>query len=99
GWFKRGEFMEEFESIAFSMRLDEISPVFVTQLGLHICKLTGHQPAVPKPYDEVKEQVKQRMLDLHRDQRFSEFVDELKKTATIQDTDPPEDNCGCGSNH
>jgi len=34
GWFKRGEFMEEFETIAFSMRTGEISPVFVTQLGL-----------------------------------------------------------------
>ncbi len=99
GWFKRGEFMEEFEAIAFSMSLGEISPVFFTQLGYHICKLTGHKPAVPKPYDEVKEEVKLRLLETHRDKKFHEFVDELKKTATIQDTDPPEDSCGCGSAH
>ncbi len=99
GWFKRGEFMEEFEAIAFSMRLDEISPVFVTQLGFHICKLTGRHSAEPKPFEEVSDQVRQRILEVHRDKKFNEFVDVLKKTATIKDTDPPEDNCGCGSAH
>lgn len=99
GWFKRGEFMEEFEAIAFSMRIGEISPVFVTQLGFHICKLTERRPAVPKPFDEVKDQVKLRILEEHRDKRFNEFVDELKKTAKIEDTDPPDENCGCGTGH
>jgi hypothetical protein len=95
GWFKRGEFMEEFESIAFSMDENEVSPVFSTPLGLHICKLTGREPAVPKPFDEVKDNVRQRMIEEHRDQKFNVFVDELKKNANIQDTDP-DDGCGCG---
>lgn len=95
GWFKRGEFMEEFEAIAFSMDIGEISPVFVTQLGFHICKLTDRRPAVPKPFDEVKDQVKVRILEEHRDRRFNEFVEELKKAAKIEDTDPPEEAC-CG---
>jgi len=99
GWFKRGEFMEEFETIAFSMSVGEISPVFVTQLGFHICKVTDRRPAVPKPFEEVKEQVKLRILEEHRDRRFNEFVDELKKVAKIEDTDPPEAGCGCGSPH
>lgn len=99
GWFKRGEFMEEFEAIAFSMSLSEVSPVFVTQLGFHICKLTGRRPAAPKPFDEVKDLVALRILEAHRDRKFNEFVDDLKKTASIRDTDPPEDHCGCGSAH
>jgi parvulin-like peptidyl-prolyl isomerase len=94
GWFKRGEFMEEFETIAFSMRENEISPVFVTQLGFHCCKLTGRKPAVPKPFEEVKDQVRLRLLEEHRDKKFNEFVEELKKSAQIEDTDP-EENCGC----
>lgn len=95
GWFKRGEFMEEFEAIAFSMNVGEVSPVFVTQLGFHICKVTGRRPAVPKAFDEVREQVKMRILEEHRDRRFNEFVEELKKGAKIEDTDPPEEDCGC----
>lgn len=99
GWFKRGDFMEEFEVIAFSMNLGETSPVFVTQLGFHICKLTGRRPAVPKPFDEVKELVALRILENHRDKKFNEFVDDLRKAASIRDTDPPENHCGCGSAH
>ena len=98
GWFKRGEFMEEFEAIAFSMNVGEVSPVFVTHLGFHICKLVERKPAVPKPFEEVREMVKMRFLETHRDRRFNEFVEELKKTAKIEDTDPDED-CGCGAEH
>ncbi|MFZ4763429.1 MAG: peptidylprolyl isomerase [Roseimicrobium sp.] len=99
GWFKRGEFMEEFEAIAFSMRQDEISPVFTTQLGFHICKLTDRKPAVPKPFEEVKDAVRQRIIEQHRDAKFNDFVEQLKTVADIQDTDPDEAGCGCGTSH
>lgn len=90
GWFKRGEFMEEFETIAFSMRKDEISPVFTTQLGFHICKLTDRKPPEPKLFDTVKEDARHRMLEQHRDDKFNAFVDDLKKQAKIEDMDPDE---------
>ncbi len=95
GWFKRGEFMEEFETIAFSMNEGEISPVFNTQLGFHVCTVTGRKPAVPRPFEEVKEDVKTRFLEEYRDKKFNAFLEELKATAKIEDTDPDEGaNCG-----
>lgn len=95
GWFKRGEFMEEFETIAFSMNEGEISPVFNTQLGFHVCTVTGRKPAVPRPFDDVMEDVKTRLLEEYRDQKFNAFLEELKATAKIEDTDPEEGaNCG-----
>ncbi len=95
GWFKRGEFMEEFETIAFSMNEGEISPVFNTQLGFHICRLTGRKPPVARPFDEVKEDVQTRFIEEYRDQKFNAFLEELKAAAKIEDTDPEEGaNCG-----
>ncbi len=94
GWFKQGEFMEEFVSIAFSMRDGEISPVFTTQLGFHICKVTDRKAPQPKPLEEVKDIVKARIVEEHRDKKFNAFVDELKKTVKVEDTDP-EEGCGC----
>jgi parvulin-like peptidyl-prolyl isomerase len=94
GWFKRGEFMEEFETIAFSMNEGEISPVFSTQLGFHLCTILGRKPPQPKPFEEVKDAIRQRMLDEHRDEKFNRLIEELKSSASIQDTDPPDDgNC------
>lgn len=95
GWFKRGEFMEEFENIAFSMNEGEISPVFNTQLGFHLCTVTGRKPPVPRPFDEVREDVKTRLLEEHRDKKFNAFLEELKAAAKIEDTDP-EDGESCG---
>lgn len=90
GWFKRGEFMEEFEAIAFSMNEDEISPVFTTQLGFHVAKLTGRRPAAPLPFEDVKDVVKTRMVEEYRDAKFHAFLEDLKKDAKVEDTDPPE---------
>jgi len=94
GWFKRGEFMEEFETIAFSMGEGEISPVFTTQLGFHVCTVTGRRPAVARPFDEVQDDVKNRFLEEYRDKKFNAFLEELKATAKIEDTDPEGENCG-----
>ena len=95
GWFKRGEFMEEFEAIAFSMNEGEISPVFTTQLGFHIARLDGRRPKAPIPFEEARDTVRARMLDDYRDQKFEVFLAELKGGAKIEDTDP-EEGCGCG---
>ncbi len=96
GWFKRGEFMEEFETIAFSMREGEISPVFHTQLGFHICTLLGCKPQEVMPFEMVKEAVRQRMLEEFKDAKFNELIEQLKEAAEIRDTDPPEENVNCG---
>jgi len=96
GWFKRGEFMEEFEAIAFSMNDGEISPVFTTQLGFHICTLLGRKQPAPHPFEEVKEAVRARLIEQHRDAKFNDLLDQLKAAAQIEDTDPPEEGENCG---
>lgn len=98
GWFKRGEFMEEFETIAFSMEEGEISPIFTTQLGFHLCKLLGRKTPQPKPFEEVRELVRARITEDHRDQKFHALVTELKAASKIEDTDPPEENT-CSGGH
>ena len=94
GWFKRGEFMEEFETIAFSMEEKEISPVFTTQLGFHICTVLGRKSPEPRPFAEVRDHVRQRLIEEHRDRKFSELLEILKTEAKIEDTDPEGENCG-----
>ncbi len=87
GFFKRGEFMEEFETIAFSMEVGELSPVFTTQLGFHICKLLDRKPSAPLPFEEIKEAVAARMTEDRRDKAFNAFVDWLKTEANIEDSE------------
>lgn len=90
GWFKRGEFMEEFEVIAFSMNEGEISPVFTTQLGFHLCTVLGRKAPEPIPFAAVKEAVRQRLQEAFKDEKFNALLADLKKDAKIEDTDPDE---------
>ena len=91
GFFKRGDFMEEFETIAFSMDVGEISPVFSTHLGLHICKVTDRKAAEPKPLEDVKDAALDLLLSQHREKRVDAYVEEIRKDASIEDTDPDEE--------
>lgn len=90
GWFKRGEFMEEFEVIAFSMNEGEISPVFTTQLGFHLCTVLGRKAPEAIPFAAVKEAVRQRLQEGFKDEKFNALLADLKKDAKIEDTDPDE---------
>ncbi len=70
------------------MEVGELSPVFSSTYGYHIAKVTGKKAAEPKPFDDVKEDVKQLWLNEQRKAKTQAVVEELKKTATIVDCEP-----------
>lgn len=84
GFFKRGELMEEFEVMTFSMNVGEISPVFTMHGSFHIATVTDRKPAVARPFDEVKEEVKQAWLQIDRDRKIKAYIDELRAKAKIE---------------
>jgi parvulin-like peptidyl-prolyl isomerase len=90
GWFKRGDFMEEFDLIIFSLDEGEMSPVFASHWGFHLAKVTGRRAPAPLPFEEVQNTVIERMTGEHRQAVTQKLVAELKSTAAIQDA-PPSD--------
>lgn len=88
GFFKRGELAEEFELVAFSMEVGELSPVFASPFGFHLVKLTERKPAVPRPFDEVREQVREHFLQDRQQEITRKRVEELQAKATIEDEVP-----------
>jgi parvulin-like peptidyl-prolyl isomerase len=90
GFFKKGDLPQEFELVAFSMNVGEISPVFGSGVGYHLIKLTGHKPAAPKPFDEVRDEVKELFITQRRQKKVRELVEQLKAKATIEEVAQPE---------
>jgi parvulin-like peptidyl-prolyl isomerase len=88
GFFKRGELAEEFEMVAFSMDVGEISPVFASPFGFHLMKVTERKPAAPKPFEEVREQVREHMLADRQQDATRKLVEELQAKAVIEDEAP-----------
>ena len=85
GFFKRGELAEEFETVAFSMEVDEISPVFLSPFGFHLIKLTDRKPSAARPFDEVRSEVEQQLRTDLRDKRTKALIEELKKSAVVEE--------------
>lgn len=92
GWFKRGDFMEEFDLTIFSLDEGEMSPVFASHWGFHLAKVTGRRAPAPLPFDEVQAAVAERMTAEHRQAVTQKLVAELRSKADIRDEAPADDS-------
>jgi parvulin-like peptidyl-prolyl isomerase len=89
GFFKRGEYPEEFELVCFSMEIGELSPIFASTYGYHIAKVTDRKPSVARPFEEVREFVQQLWTDERRKAKTQGLVEQLRATAAIEETAEP----------
>jgi len=63
GWVRRGVMVEPFESVLFGLKVGEISPIVQTSFGFHIVQLQEIEPASPRPFDAVRDDVRQRVIE------------------------------------
>ena len=89
GFFRRGEFMEEFDLIVFSLEEGEVGPVFASHWGFHLVQLVERRPACPHPFAAVQEDVRARLLTEHRSRATREVVDRLKAAGEVAWSPPP----------
>ena len=90
GFFRRGEFMEEFDLIVFSLEEGEVSPVFASHWGFHLVQLVARRAPEPRSFEAVKEDVLARLEVEHRSLTTRALVDRLKAAAVILAQDSPE---------
>ena len=85
GFFKRGELMDEFEFVAFSMSIGEISPVFASFHGFHLAKVTEIQPSTLPPFEEVKDSVREAWIQQTRSKKMEAYMAKLTSEADIKE--------------
>jgi len=62
GWISRGVMVPAFEQAVFSLKPGEVSPVVQTSFGFHIVQVEEVEAAKPRPFEQVSDLVKQRLL-------------------------------------
>lgn len=80
GYFGKGEMVKEFEEVAFSQELGEISEPVKSMHGYHIIKTV--EKKLPN-FEEKKEEVRKRYLEENA-RPVNEVMDELYKNAKIE---------------
>jgi peptidyl-prolyl cis-trans isomerase C len=58
GYFARGKMVQEFEDVAFSMAVDEVSKPIKTEFGYHIVKIYDRRIGKSRTFEEVREDLK-----------------------------------------
>ena len=80
GWFTPSRMAKPFGDAVRSMKKGEMTQEPVqTQFGWHIIKIDDTRDAVPPPFDQVKQQLTNQILQ----KKLLEYIDGLKKTANI----------------
>ena len=90
GWFGRGKMVPRFEEVVFELEPGEVSPVFKTEFGYHIAKLSQKKPATMKPMNEVRSEIDKALRQQKETKALEDFVDGLKEKAVIEETAPAE---------
>lgn len=84
GFFKKGQLLPSFENAAFSLKKGEISDLVRTSYGFHIIKIDDVKEAAPEPFESVKEKIRSTVTSEMMEQRYNEWMEELKKSAVIE---------------
>jgi len=80
--------VDEFKDAAFRLKVGEYTKTPVQSMyGYHIIKVEDKKSAHQRTYDEVKEELEQRFIMEAKNEKFSNYVDELLEKAVIEKTE------------
>ncbi len=82
-YFTREQMVPEFAKAAFALKPGEVSGPVKTAFGYHIIKLIDRQKGQPLTFDQVKDQLRQRLLEEQQNARFTAWIAELEKSAKV----------------
>ena len=81
GWFTLARMVKPFSDAVKGLKKGEMTPEPVqTQFGWHIIQLEDTREVKPPPFEQVKEQLTNRVMQ----KKLQTYVEELKKTAKIE---------------
>lgn len=83
GYFARGQMPEEFDMV-FNLRINSISPIVKSPYGYHIFKVEEKRAPRLQSLDEVRETIRQQLMNEKKDRLRAEWTKELKAKAHIQ---------------
>jgi parvulin-like peptidyl-prolyl isomerase len=84
GFVEKGSMQPVVDSVAFSLKKDELSGVIESPIGFHIIKVIDKRGAGIKPIESVREEIKAKIEEDKWDKKYLEWIKELRKKSVIE---------------
>ncbi len=83
-FFARGQMVAPFDSVAFAMAPGDVSSLVKTQFGYHIIKVEEKRPAGTFEFDQVADQLFQKLRQDRTDDHVKAFLEAQKKKTKVK---------------
>lgn len=83
GWLKRGTFQKALEDAAFGLAPGQTSPLVRVGQGFHVLQAVERRKANHRPFSDVKELIRDRVIQEQAERYREQYVAELRREAVI----------------
>ena len=86
GFFAKGTMVTEFDDVAFTLPINEISDPVKTEYGYHIIKVVEKKEAKEANFDDSKTEIKETLIEQKLETEYSTWLEEKKQDYDIENS-------------
>jgi peptidyl-prolyl cis-trans isomerase SurA len=83
GYFRRGVMQAEVDRAVFVLKPDEVSDPVKSQWGYHVFKLVDRRKVPPPPFEQIRQELRDKLIRDQQAQYTKLYVDELRRAAAV----------------